>query len=159
MARVYDLESLLTDLEALFKANLNNKIASIDNEKPNSLGLKPVVDEAYFLQTLNERAVNVDPFILYGVEDIQSTGLGPATQSSFQISVVLALADHGEEMNTTYRMFRYQRAIREVLEENWNESTNGVKLTVTSLVPVQLSLFNSDDNYRAIGVLITASMA
>lgn len=158
MARRYDLESLLRDVETILKDELNAKITAINTEKADDLSIDPIDAGAYFVQTLNDRAANCDPFVLLGVEDLQAEGTGPDTIEKPKISIVIVKADDGQDMNITYRMLRYQRALRETIEEHWSGNTDGAKLQVSSLVPVQFAMFNTDDNYRAIGVLIDAAI-
>lgn len=160
MATKYDLESLLNDVQAMIAANLNTKIAAIESDRGAlSPTLKTVASGAYFLQTLNDAAANFDPYILYGVDDIESDGRGANTLERFKLSVVIVLADNGQDMNITKRMLRYRQALKEIFETNWQTLNNGVKLRVAPSIPVPITNLNSDERYQAVGLAIDAELA
>lgn len=156
----YDVERFCADLKTILAASLNTKISEINSEKNDSTTLAAVDSNAYFFQELNGRATNFDPFVLYSVEEIQSEGTGPTTSITPTVHVVLVLADGGQDTESVaVRMLRYQRALREVFEENWTSNKYGVKLRISSMVPVQFSLMNSANPFRAIGVSVSGSIA
>ena len=156
----YDLEKLLNDIETILKANLNTKLAAIDTEKADSITLATVDSTAYVRQSLNGETVNSDPFIFYGVDEIETVeGLGFGTNAKYSITVMLILADMNADLDIANRMFRYLRAIQEVFQENWNETDNGVKLFISSLAPIAVTDMDTNATYRAIGVKLEATLA
>lgn len=157
--KVYDLEAICDDIQAILEENLNDKIEEIDNEKGDDIKLKPVNSEAYFFQTLDERVANYDPFILYGLDDMNAEGIGPATAEKPIINVVLSLVDNGQVGSIGKRVLRYQRAIKETLQDHWDQSGQSMKFRVTGLVPVEYRMLNSSNTYRAIGVTIETELA
>lgn len=157
--KVYDIESFCSDIKTILTTYLNSKLTSIDSEKNDGITLKPVASDAYFFQELNEATVNYDPYILYSVENIESEALGPVTSLRPTVHIILVLADQGSELaGIGTRMLRYQRALKEIFESHWTENQNGVKIKVQSLVPVQFSLMNSANSYRAIGIALTGDI-
>lgn len=155
----YDVENLLSDIQSLLTTYLNTKLSEIDTEKNDGITLKQVDSSAYFLQTLDGKAANFDPFILYGVDTIESDGRRSATLRKYQISVVIVLADSRSEVTPAARMFRYLRALEEVFEEHWAENGNAINLVIQSLEPVEIKLFNTSQPYRAVGVRFEAGLA
>lgn len=156
MAR-YDLENYLVDVLAVMTTNLNTVIGAINTEKNDSITLKTVDANAYFLQTLDSAAANYDPYILYGIENIETVSMGPHSGHKVTVSVVIVLADF-EDLNVTKRILRYGRALEQCFQENFQNNDQGLRIEVQSLVPVQFQALNSSYRYRAIGVLLTTDM-
>lgn len=157
----YDIESLLLDIETLLKNNLNNKITAINSEKNDSIVLAQIDSNAYFMQSLDGPEVNYNPFIFYGIEAISDEATGANfsfTPMRLSIAVALVMEDSGLDVNISRRMFRYQRAIKEIFEEGFDSIPEGIKLTVQSQVPIELSLLNDSYKHKAIGVTIKADM-
>jgi hypothetical protein len=157
----YDLERLLADIEALMVANLNTKLAAINTEKNDAITLKEVSSDAYFFQGMNSKQANYNPFVIYSIEDIQSSAMEGLTIQSAVIQIALVLEDKGEDTgpNVMKRMLRYQRALEEIFEENFQLIENGVKLKVQSLMPGLFALEDSSEFYRVVGINLSASIA
>jgi hypothetical protein len=158
MAR-YDIESFLTDLVTFLKANLNTKLAAIDTEKNDGITLKQInTTYAYMFQSMNDKIANYDPVLLYGIEDIKSEGIGPATAKTYPISIVIIVADPGTDSNMMKRILRYSRALSELLEGSWSQIGNAVKVTVSSLAPISFKLQDRSDDFRAVGVQLEVTI-
>jgi hypothetical protein len=155
----YDIEDLLSDIEQVLSTHLTLKLSQIDAEKNDGIILRPVDSRAYFLQELNSRVANFNPFILYGVSNIEARPNLGGTAGVFTINASLVLADHGNDLSIVKRMLRYSRALKECVEENFLLMKNSVKLEVQSLVPVEFQKLNSSENYRVVGIDITATLA
>lgn len=157
----YDVESFCADIVATLRARLNTKLLALDAEKNDGVVLKPVDNAAYFFQELNAKTANYNPYVLYSVEDLPSSSVGPATILSPVVHVVIVVADNVQDKDPNFigaRMLRYQRAMQEIFEENWTGNRHGVKIQITSMTPVQFSLMNSSKSYRAIGIAIQGSI-
>ena len=153
----YDVESFLADIKATLQANLNTKIAEINSEKSDSIVLATIDNAAYVLQQLNGALINWNPFVFYGVDDIQSTSRGPLSSRAITASAVVIVKDDGNDIEVGIRMFRYLRVLEEVFKDNW--ANNAVKLEIKSLVPIPITNLNSSDSYRAVGVSLDAGLA
>jgi hypothetical protein len=158
MSAKYDLERMLADIELQVKARLNTKLTSITTEKGDSISLAPVLDAAYFCQSLDTRVANYDPFIFYGVEDVNSVGIGPATAKDWSIWVLVCYADKGNDDKLTQRMFRYLRAMEEIFEDEWH-IRGQVNSKIQSIPPTNFVGINSGEKYRATGVMLTIGIA
>src|SRR5687768_14571554 len=128
MASKYDIEKLLSEMSAFMKANLSTKLSAIDTEKNDGITLAAVETGAYFLQHLSEATANYNPFILYGIDDIESGGgIGPATRKPYKLFVVVALTDSANDPSIIPRLFRYQRALEDLFESDWSSIAGSVK--------------------------------
>lgn len=149
---VKDVETILDQIETFLKANLGTKIVEINTEKADGITLATVDTDAYFMQTLNNKITNYNPFIFYGVADSNSEGIGPATSRRYTFNVVIVAIDSGQDDNIGRIMLRYNRIFRELFEKNWAEISRSDRFEVKSLEPIGFKLLNSSDDYRATGV-------
>jgi hypothetical protein len=154
----YDLESLLNDIKTILTNNLNTKITALNSEKNDSVTLSQVNSDAYVLQSLNGVTVNYNPFIFYGLLDVQGEGNYGYTPSMYEIIVAIVVEDEGEDVNIATRMFRYLRVLEEVFADHFDSIPEGVKISVKSQVPIEIALLNSSYPHRAVGVLLRADM-
>ena len=153
----YDLDNLMSDVKTIMTSNLNTKISAINSEKADSITLASLDANAFFLQDLDHTTMNYDPFILYAVEGIEADGFGPSTVVTYSISIALILANQ----NTTdiaSRMFRYQRALKEIFEENFMIKSNANLLSIDLMTPIPLESLNQSFEYRAIGIQLNTSI-
>jgi hypothetical protein len=155
----YDIESLLFDIESVLSSKLNAKLSQISADKSDGITLRPVDNRAYFLQELNSRSANFNPFILYGVTSIESRPHLAGSAAILTVSVTLVLADHGNDTSIVKRMLRYSRALKETIQENFLLQKNSVNMEVHSLIPVEFQKLNSSENYRAVGIDIVVTLA
>lgn len=158
MGLKYDLESLLDDVKTVMTNNFNTVAAAINTEKNDGLTLYGLEAEAFFLQQLNGKMQNWKLCCLYGVDEIENFPNGPDVSCKFKLSVVLIVTDNGEEVECGKRMFRYSRALQETFRRGWVSNRGGVKLSVTSLVPIALPQLNSSETYRAVGVELEGNL-
>lgn len=165
----YDIESLLFDIKTLMISKLNTKIGDINTEKNDQVVLATVKDDAYFIQSLDGRQANYNPYVYIGVSDIkpgdEDASKWGKSQEELEIAVAIIVADNGDEPNHATitdaiprRTFRYLRAIKEMFQENFDKNKNGIKLSVQSQVPIELSLSNDSGTERAIGVILRADI-
>lgn len=156
----HDIEEVLGDIETFLKANLNTEITNLNTEKADSITLATVSSSAYFMQSLNNEIVNHNPFIFYGISQVQSRSIGSATAKTYNIQVVLVIID-GQQVDIGKRLLRYSRVLSDLFERSWDRITKiGIgKFQVTSLEPIAFQLVNSSDAYRAVGVELSFTMA
>lgn len=148
-----DIEAILERVEAQIKARLTSKLESITTEKGDGVSLPGVETDAYFCQALDERVTNYDPFIFYGVENVESQGQGPYTAKAYSIFVLVVYGDKSNDDKLSTRLFRYQRAIEEIFADEW-VIKGQVKSKVQTIPPTQFQGVNSSAAYRAAGVML-----
>ena len=153
-----DFEQLLDSVQSILSSKLSAKLTAITAEKGDSIVLPPVKSEAYFLQSLDEAAVNFDPFIAYGIENIESVSLGSHTAEKIFISVVIVLSDNGRK-DINRIMFRYSRALKEIFEENWQIHNSSSKINVSRSTVVPFSALDSSATYKAIGIELELNLS
>ena len=157
MAR-HDFEEILDSVKTIMVDNFNTKLSAITTDKGDSIVLPTVSNSAYFLQSLDESIANFDPFVAYGMEDIESVSLGPHTAEKMFISVVVVLADNGRN-DINRIMFRYSRALKEIFEENWQIHESSTKINVNRSTVVPFESLDSSATYKAIGIEIEVNLA
>lgn len=149
----YDIEQFMTELEQFLKDNLNNKIAAVNAEK-GDFSIDTISDDAYFLQTWNDKIANFNPVVFFGVDSVRSESNGPAVKKIYGVSVIIVFEDSGEDLNTPKKLYRYSRCLEEIFKENWDKMKNSVKIKIESMVPVSFQLVNSSNFHRAIGITL-----
>lgn len=143
----YDTENFLTDLVTFLKANLNTSITAMNTLKGDTI-LKAIDNNAYFIQTLNDKSANYDPFIFIVVENMVTLGerIGE-TATQLVISLVIIYQNFDDSFN---RSFRYQRILKELLEEKLN--IGGRNMKIETLVPMAIDVMQSGLTCDATGL-------
>lgn len=154
----HDFEEILGNVKQIIVDNFNTKLLAISADKGDGIVLPPINDNAYFLQSLDEAVANFDPFIAYGISNIETVSLGHQSAEKIFIEVVIVLADNG--INDINRiMFRYSRALKEIFEENWQNRDSSTKLFVNRSTVVPFQALDSSAIYKAIGIEIEVNLA
>lgn len=158
MSSAYDVERFFTDLGTMLKANLNNKLTAIDSEK-GDYTIKKIDSSAWFFQSLNDSYTNFDPFVIYGVSQFEpSDDPYSVTATKMLVEIVIVVADQGQDATISGKMFRYQRALKEVILENFDSLPDCSRLKVDNQIPVDFKLINNSYLHKAIGVTIKADI-
>jgi len=158
----YDLERLLDDLLAIVKTNLNTKINEIQAEKTTLLGqgnfAVPLIDDNAWFDSLDERTVNFDPYVYYGVNDNRVIEQAGAEASEVQIFFTVVLHYDGSDTAMFRKMLRYIRALQEIVSENFDAIQCASNLTVSTMTPVDLKDLDGDTFHKIGGVVINTSI-
>lgn len=156
----YDLENLCDDVKTILTTNLNTKIAEINSLKNDSTTLATIHSSSYIFQSMNGNQANMNPFVFYNIANIEdNAGVYSQSASKIDIAVAILVEDQGIDINISTRMLRYLRCLEEIFRENFDSITQGIKLTIKSLAPIEITLLNSTFNHRAVGVMITVDMS
>lgn len=152
--KTYASENAARDIRDLMKSSLNNFIAGMNTDKPD-LVLDLVDDEAYFFQTLNERVINLDPFIFFYEADLVPTSVGSETSKkiTYVVSLVLTLANDTAE-DRGFKLLRYRECLERLFERSFNDIDRRIKLEISAMPPSFVSI-NSPDDHIGIGVALT----
>ncbi len=159
MAKKYDLEAIVTDISTFLLANLATKLTAITSEKGDSLTLLVPRPTDYFIQTMNTREVMGDPYIHIAAVDAVPVPARSAIANIYIINVMLVLSDAGTDPKIMNRMFRYLRALQELITENFAGLRPDVRMDIESLVPVPLTEVGSERCYKATGVQMKIGIA
>lgn len=161
---LYDIEDFLTDVGAKISAGFNARVTAINSEKADSITLATLDfnrSDTLHMQWLQSVTVDADPFIVYGLaSSVDAEGIGPATKSVFDVIISLVLADSGADANIPKKLFRYQRALSDLVHANWDTmgKTGIVKITGEQPTPA-FTLFNDSRFHRAVAVSFKTVMA
>lgn len=155
----YDLECFLDDVRTLLASSLNTKLTEIDSDKADSITLRQVDAAGYFLQSLDTQNLNVDPFVVYGVEEpVADMVAGPGLSVKYKAYVLLVIADAGNDANVFRRLYRYQRALLELFCTNWADLSRGkVRTKVAGLNPFMPDLIGLK-SALAVGVTLSFTL-
>jgi hypothetical protein len=136
MAKKYDTETFILAITAYLKANFEAKLTEITNEKNDDITLTSVdTTGGYFVQTLNDKVVNYNPYIFIGIIDkLSSDSIESASAQQIPLEVALVIADSGEDSNLWIKLFRYQRAFKEIFENGWNKQSLGPRVSVQEYI-------------------------
>lgn len=159
MANIVDLEVIMDEIVAAAKSTLNVRLAALSTEKGDSMVLKTIDNAAYFIQGLNDRVANFDPFVFIYVDSLQSKASGQSLIKIYSIVASIIFTDTGEDAEVSRKAFRYLRALEETYQTYFAGISSGFKVQVESLVPTQFKYLNSSDEARAVGVTLTVGIA
>lgn len=162
---MYDEELLIKDIEAVFKAALNDQIDCINTEKGvisgDPLFLDHIPSDKYIFETMDSRLLNYKGFfILYGLLD---TPIRNANENNFiedvTITFQVATFDKGEKerSNTMYKLLRYRRALKQVIIKNPDMFRGYAKPLFGSLKPDAFP-YDNKSIILTIGIDIKASV-
>jgi len=155
---IYDVESFLTEIETVFKANLNTEITAINTEKGDSL-ITTISDNAWYVNQLPE--VHSYPvFIVWGLSNISyEDATNENAIELHEISFEVVLPDEGEQISkgSFLKLLRYVRAFKSVANKNYDKFRGIAKLKVNSLTP--LSFVVEGRRYIHAGISVTASFS
>lgn len=155
---IYDLETLLSDIKSIMTSNLNTKLTSITNEKDDLIVLKPVSSSAY-LEDMDDKFANYDPFILTYITNIDTEGIGYQTSKTVTVNVALVLSDDGLKGDILHRMLRYGRALEEIFEENWRNKGAVGTFKIESLPVLSFQRSDNSERYKVVGLNLITSFA
>jgi hypothetical protein len=165
LSRKIDIESALAEILAMIKAKLNTQIAAIEAEKVLDSagipgGLAAIDDAAYYEQTWSNNILNHPVAIFYGIENVNAKSLGPETAEEVTYFVEVVVSDSGMDVYGPKRILRYSRAIKEVIQNNFDKLIFGGIMKVETVRPVSFKLEeDASDEIRVGGVSLTLAIA
>jgi len=152
----YDIELFLSDIEAIIKSKLNDKITAVNLEKGDSL-ISSINDKAWYFSQLPSNW-SYKQFIVWGLQNIelnaQQNDAHIQTVSVF-FEVVIPDGNEAKAEAQIYKLLRYTRCLQEVVTENFDSIRHYGKLQVESLPPTLISV--GDKSLKSSGVNISAS--
>jgi hypothetical protein len=157
----YDIEDLLRDVKSFLVSNLNTQIAALNAEKNDGITLKTVDDTAYHLQYPEDRAEPSDPFLIYSEADEPTFEVrGPFIGTTHHVGLDIVLADNGNDRQIVNRLFRYRRALKDVVLANWASIAGSHKFEIHALSPTP-PFKNQETGYigRSVGITLSVSIA
>lgn len=156
----YDIETLLIEIDTMLKANLNTEIEAVSNDKADGLSLPLIGENAYAIQSLDDKVQNYDNYVFTQVTDIKTIGTGPNTSEDYTIGVWIVAGGTANQLQQSQRMFRYLRALKRTFEKYWDKTSSlKIKLKIESIPPQDVINLNTSKYFRVVGVQITGAIA
>ena len=164
----YDIEDLCNDLKAYLLANLDTKIAAVEAEKiaagkPLDGGLPGIPEAAYTFQNWSDAILQNPVNLFFGVEDVKANDIGAGQSAdvlTLFIEVVLVVDSNKKNNDDVNRVFRYTRAIKEVMQAYAKINSFISKTKIETVRPVSYKLnFDTNEEVRVGGVSVTTSIA
>lgn len=158
----FDAEQLLDTLFAIMKSELNTRIAKIQAEKTILLGdanfdLKTIDDEAWF-DSLDERTVNFDPFVYYGIQDDTIIEIASAESSDLTLFFLVVAANDNTAVMPR-KMLRYIRALKEIATRHFADIPEASNLKVVTVQPRDLKDLEAETFHKIGGIAIQAAIS
>jgi hypothetical protein len=156
-----DIETIEADLLALIKSNLAAKLSEIETEKADGLTLAVPTDAQYFDSTdIDELVINEDLLIKHGLveSEVLSISSANAEQNTYIFLIYLTNlnAPQGEMRK---KLFRYIRAFKEILQENFDAFPYLSRLDVSVIAPAIWAENEQSPAYKVGGVYIQTTLA
>jgi len=160
----YDVELFLTDIEKIFKANLNNCIDAINLEKQT---ITPEANDNFNIAHINDKAWYFEhipsvwsypQFIVWGIDDIQVLNAQPdGASQKVTVFIEVGIPDDGSIINQSfiYKLLRYSRALQDIALKNFDGVRGYGTIQVETLSPALVSI--SDKKLRISGINISAT--
>ncbi len=160
----YDLEDLLDDVETLLKTSLNAKIQAVESEKTSkgkglATGLSSIADDSFYRQTWSDKILNTSPAIYFGIENVETSGVGPASAETIKIFSEVVIVDSGMDDLTHRRVNRYSRAMKELFESNFAKFNYASKIKIETVRPTSFRLeLDTSEEIKVGGVSISMTL-
>lgn len=138
-----DKEDFIFTIVDIFKNNLNTEISAINTAKGDSV-LETIPTDAYFVQQAGEESLNFNPFIFFYISFAANETIQSHSMDQIGITVLTVFNDEANgDFEMVRKLLRYQKALKNVAENNFYTSNIGNNITVNSVEPV---LFNDQDS-------------
>lgn len=164
MAGRYDIDALLTDIQTVISTQLNTFITAVNTDKNDGITCA-MVDfnraDAIHLQYIKDSVELADPFILFGLaDDTEAASVGGSASRTYQIDIVLVVYDSGNDPSIVRKLYRYQRALEDLVLGNWDALGKGARLKLLGKQPTPaFKLLSKSNEYRAVGVTLQTVIA
>ena len=157
----YDVETLEADLLALMKSKIAAKLSEITTEKGDSITLDVPLDSQYF-NTTDDEVNNETLSVQYGVIDGEPFSISSATSEDNRYIFLLYLNEMNELPGIVRKkLFRYIRAFKEIIEENFDAFPCVSKLNIKTIAPTSAGWDENETSpvYKVGGIYIESAMA
>lgn len=154
----FDIESFQDSVLQIIKDNINAKIAEINTEKADSITLETIDTTNAFANDLNEVVVNFDPFVYHGISAINPTAIGGATSNNITLFFEVIFAYNADGNSQIRKVLRYSRILQEIVEEKQRKILGVSNLEIQQLVPLDVRLSESDQQYKIGGIHLSGTL-
>lgn len=152
----FGIENIVDALETYVKANLGTRITAENTLNGDSL-LVDIDSNAYYKQFIDS-IPNYDPFLIMGIlePEIAENNYANVAQK-YTIDIIIFFEQ--QNANIDYKkVFRYQKVLKELITEGFNDIYKRIKFSVTGLTPVSVQITQSSQQHRATGVSLGVTL-
>ena len=164
---IFDAERFVDNVQSIVQTNLGAKLTAItadfaseDAAAGRTITLEDVPSTGYFLNTVTP-SPNVNPFIAIIIDSVAASSAGATPRLEYNFSIVLGHFGLKNQTwdNITRKMFRYVRAIKEVMLENFDKNLGHSKTTLVNIIFNQEFEVKEGQVIRANGLTFSATIA
>jgi hypothetical protein len=143
---IYDVEDLFFEIEAIVKNNLNAKIVAVEAEKTakgKGLALEQIASDAFYTQTWDDNIWNKSPAVMIALDTIRPISNDSLNAQIVPIVVEIILVkgiNEAADGDTTRRILRYSRALKEIIEQNFDNNELRARIKVETIRPTSFRL-------------------
>lgn len=156
---MFDFEDVLNNLQSILVNNLNDYIDAINSVKADSITLPNLDTSAFIMQSMDERAMNFDPFCFFGIVDMESIVSGPSVAEDITIALTIVATDDGTGNDMTKKMFRFQRVLKNLIKDKWQSGGISNRFEVNSLLPATITGLDDTQMHRIAGIEIKTTIS
>lgn len=164
MARRYDIEDFVQDVETMLRAKLNDYCAAVEAEQVGA-GLMPaappvVPDDAYYQFAWNDKALNSKVAIGIFANGVGVQSDGPVGLRKYTVDVGLYLSGTQNDPLAVRRLLRASKAMERLFHDNWAELNVAVtREKIETVDPIEFRLnLDSADDCKIAGVTLSLTL-
>lgn len=147
-----DIETVENKILEIIQANFNNKIAEINTDKGDSL----LTNIDKYMNNFYEEVTNYNQFIFYSMDNpVVTSNAGAKFGTDWEMIVEVFLNNTNNETTTRSKIYRYTRALYEIVQENQSLITKYCSLPeISALAPQSVTDINNETPYQIGGIRI-----
>lgn len=164
MARRYDIEDFVQDVENLLRANLNTYFARVEAEQVDA-GLvaapPPAIDDdAYFQFAWNDKALNKTVGVALFATGVPVQSDGSMGLRKYTVDVGVYMSGTQNDPLAPRRLLRASKALETLFQEHWTEINSAVtKEKIETVDPIDFKLnLDSADDCKIAGVTLSLTL-
>jgi len=151
-----DVENIVDKVKEIYENNMNAELTVIDTEKADGITIPSIPANGYYI-SLYDQLPNKDPFMVFDVDISSTDSVNCETGKNIEVTVMVIKEDVNNDDRMWRIMMRYQRALLEIAEANFDIGKLLNRSEVTS-VPI-VGLFDGQIRRQASAIIITGVLA
>ncbi len=167
----FDLECFEDRILELIKDKLAAKLLEINTEKNNGVAAEDQIvltdiPADQYVDSLSEKVANFSQFIYYGIGKVKTISIVSRSALQIQFLLNIVFTNVNESLNSTSSQsktrkeaFRYSRAFREIVQENFDWFSGATDIEVQEISPGDFYRNEQQSgSWKVAGVDITANI-
>ena len=154
----YDIENFHSDILGIIQNELPTKLSEISTEKGDGIVI-PVADNSDYYDSLSNEIINSYPFVFHGVSNVDTKSDSYTEEKIELFFDVCFLNEENEDNSNLFKIaLRYNRALKEILDEKNTRIAQVSRLEVKELPPRDMKLLDQEEVYKTCGVIVSANL-